>query len=153
MYEPFTDRARKVMQLTNQEAQQLGHNYIGTEHVLLGLIAEGAGVAAFVLKKFGVTLERAREELEKLTPRGSLDPSASIKLPQTPLTRSAIEKSMKVARQMNHHYIGTEHLLLGLLAQPDGLACWVLFRCGLSLKSVRDDVADVLGVDRAAVTV
>ncbi|HJT34184.1 MAG TPA: Clp protease N-terminal domain-containing protein [Pirellulales bacterium] len=153
MYEPFTDRARKVMLLTNQEAQQLGHGYIGTEHVLLGLIAEGAGVAALVLKNCGVTLERAREELDKLIQRGSLDPSASIKLPQTPLTRSVIEKSMKVARQMNHRYIGTEHLLLGLLAEPDGLACWVLLRCGLSIKRVRDEVADVLGVDRAVVTV
>jgi len=153
MFERFTERARKVMLLANQEAQRLGHAYIGTEHILLGLFAEGTGVAAAVLKDAGVTLERAREELDKLIQRGPLAPPALIKLPQTVQTKKVIEKAMKIARQMNHHYIGTEYLLLGLVAEPDGLASWILFRCGLSLQGVRDTVADILGVDRAAAAI
>lgn len=150
MYEPFTDGARKAMQLANQEAQRLGHEYIGTEHILLGLIAEGAGVAANLLRNSAITLERARQEFDKLLQRGPLDPSACVKLPQTAQARKVIENSMNVARQMKHRSISTEHLFFGLLADRESLASLALLNCGLSLEKFRDELADLLRVDRAA---
>src|ERR1700739_1348641 len=114
MYERFTDRARKVMQLANQEAQRFNHEYIGTEHVLLGLLKEGSGVAATVIRKLDIDLRKIRLEVEKLVQRGR-DQNAMGSLPQTPRAKRAIEYAMLEARELNHGYVGTEHILLGLL--------------------------------------
>jgi len=119
MYERFTDRARKVMQLANQEAQRFNHEYIGTEHVLLGLIKEGSGVAANVLKNLDVDLRKIRLEVEKLVQSGP-DMVTMGKLPQTPRAKKVIEYSMEEARNLNHNYVGTEHILLALLELEDG---------------------------------
>ena len=116
MYERFTDRARKVMQLANQEAQRFNHEYIGTEHILLGLIKEGSGVAANVLKNLDVDLRKIRLEVEKLVQSGP-DMVTMGKLPQTPRAKKVIEYSMEEARNLNHNYVGTEHILLGLAAR------------------------------------
>src|SRR3972149_1444344 len=119
MYERFTDRARKVMQLANQEAQRFNHEYIGTEHILLGLIKEGSGVAANVLKNLDVDLRKIRLEVEKLVQSGP-DMVTMGKLPQTPRAKKVIEYSMEEARNLNHNYVGTEHILLGLLREQEG---------------------------------
>ena len=124
MYERFTDRARKVMQLANQEAQRFNHEYIGTEHVLLGLIKEGSGVAANVLKNLDVDLRKIRLEVEKLVQSGP-DMVTMGKLPQTPRAKKVIEYSMEEARNLNHNYVGTEHILLGLLREQEGVAAQV----------------------------
>jgi ATP-dependent Clp protease ATP-binding subunit ClpC len=132
MYERFTDRARKVMQLANQEAQRFNHEYIGTEHVLLGLIKEGSGVAANVLKNLDVDLRKIRLEVEKLVQSGP-DMVTMGKLPQTPRAKKVIEYSMEEARNLNHNYVGTEHILLGLLREQEGVAAQVLMNLGLKL--------------------
>src|ERR1700678_968720 len=116
MYERFTERARKVMQLANQEARRFNHEYIGTEHVLLGLIKEGSGVAAKVLKNLDVDLRKIRLEVENLIQSGP-DMAAVSKLPQTPRARMVIADSVEEARSLNHNYVGTEHVLLGLLRE------------------------------------
>src|SRR5258707_699190 len=136
MYERFTDRARKVMQLANQEAQRFNHEYIGTEHVLLGLIREGSGVAANVLKRLGLNLETIRVEVQKLVPPRP-DSVTKSHLPQTPRTKKAVEFAADEARKLGHHYVGTEHLLLGLLRKKEGLAAQVLLNLGLTLEAVR----------------
>src|SRR5258708_5840180 len=118
MYERFTDRARKVMQLANQEAQRFNHEYIGTEHILLGLVKEGSGVAANVLKNLDVDLRKIRLEVEKIVQSGP-DMVTMGKLPQTPRAKKVIEYSMEEARNLNHNYVGTEHILLGLLREED----------------------------------
>ena len=119
MYERFTDRARKVMQLANQEAQRFNHEYVGTEHVLLGLIKEGSGVAANVLKNLDVDLRKIRNEVEKIVQAGP-DMVTMGKLPQTPRAKKVIEYAIEEARNLNHNYVGTEHLLLGLVARAGG---------------------------------
>jgi len=144
MYERFTDRARKVMQLANQEAQRFNHEYIGTEHVLLGLIKEGSGVAANVLKNLDVDLRKIRLEVEKLVQSGP-DMVTMGKLPQTPRAKKVIEYSMEEARNLNHNYVGTEHILLGLLREQEGVAAQVLMNLGLKLEDVRDEVLNLLG--------
>ncbi len=144
MYERFTDRARKVMQLANQEAQRFNHEYIGTEHVLLGLIKEGSGVAANVLKNLDVDLRKIRLEVEKLVQSGP-DMVTMGKLPQTPRAKKVIEYSMEEARNLNHNYVGTEHILLGLLREQEGVAAQVLMNLGLKLEEVRDEVLNLLG--------
>src|SRR5262245_19305107 len=116
MYERFTDRARKVMQLANQEAQRFNHEYIGTEHILLGLVKEGSGVAANVLKNLDVDLRRVRLEVERIIQSGP-DMITARKLPQTPRARKAIEYASAEARELKHNYVGTEHVLLGLLRE------------------------------------
>ena len=116
MYERFTDRARKVMQLANQEAQRFNHEYIGTEHILLGLVKEGSGVAANVLKNLDVDLRKIRLEVEKLVQSGP-EMVTMGKLPQTPRAKKVIEYSMEEARNLNHNYVGTEHILLGFAAR------------------------------------
>src|SRR5262249_47351410 len=121
MYERFTDRARKVMQLANQEAQRFNHEYIGTEHILLGLVKEGSGVAANVLKNLDVDLRKIRLEVEKIVQSGP-DMVTMGKLPQTPRAKKVIEYAMEEARNLNHNYVGTEHLLLGLLREQEGVA-------------------------------
>ena len=144
MYERFTDRARKVMQLANQEAQRFNHEYIGTEHILLGLVAEGSGVAANVLKHLGVDLDTLRWQIEKLVQHGP-EMVTMGKLPQTPRTKKVIENAMQEARNLDHNYVGTEHLLLGLLNEVEGVAAQVLLNLKLRLEDVRQEVLNLLG--------
>src|SRR5438093_4306242 len=144
MNERLTDRARKVMQLANQEAQRLNHEYIGTEHLLLGLVKEGSGVAANVLKNLDVDLRKIRLEVEKTVQPGP-DMVTLGKLPQTARTKKVLEYSMEEARNLNHNYVGTEHLLLGLLREQDGVAAQVLVNLGLRLEEVREEVLNLLG--------
>lgn len=144
MFERFTDRARKVMALANQEAQRFNHEYIGTEHILLGLVKEGSGVGANVLKNLDVDLRRVRLEVEKLVKSGP-DMVTMGKLPQTPRAKKVIEYAIEEARNLNHNYVGTEHLLLGLLREHDGVAAQVLMNLGLKLEEVREEVLSLLG--------
>src|SRR5579884_2043664 len=144
MFERFTDRARKVMALANQEAQRFNHEYIGTEHILLGLVKEGSGVAANVLKNLDVDLRKIRLEVEKLVQSGP-DMVTMGKLPQTPRAKKVIEYSMEEARNLNHNYVGTEHILLGLLREQEGVAAQVLMNLGLKLEEVREEVLNLLG--------
>jgi ATP-dependent Clp protease ATP-binding subunit ClpA len=144
MYERFTDRARKVMQLANQEAQRFNHEYIGTEHILLGLIKEGAGVAANVLKNLDIDLRKIRLEVEKIIQSGPEMVTIG-KLPQTPMAKKVIEYAIEEARSLNHNYIGTEHLLLGLLREEDTVAAQILLNLGLKLEDVRDEILLMMG--------
>src|SRR5579871_5687817 len=145
MYERFTDRARKVMQLANQEAQRFNHEYIGTEHILLGLVKEGSGVAANVLKNLDIDLRKIRLEVEKIVQTGSGEMVSMGKLPHTPRAKKVIEYSIEEARNLNHNYVGTEHLLLGLLREQEGVAAQVLMNLGLKLDDVREEVLNLLG--------
>ena len=144
MYERFTDRARKVMALANQEAQRLNHEYIGTEHILLGLVKEGSGVGANVLKNLEVDLRKVRLEVEKLVKAGP-EMVTMGKLPHTPRAKKVIEYAIEEARNLNHNYVGTEHLLLGLLREHDGVAAQVLMNLSLKLEEVREEVLNLLG--------
>ena len=144
MYERFTDRARKVMQLANQEAQRFNHEYVGTEHVLLGLIKEGSGVAANVLRNLDVDLRKIRNEVEKIVQAGP-EMVTMGKLPQTPRAKKVIEYAIEEARNLNHNYVGTEHLLLGLLREQEGVAAQVLMNLNLKLEEVREEVLNLLG--------
>ncbi len=144
MFERLTDRARKVMALANQEAQRFNHEYIGTEHILLGLVKEGSGVGANVLKNLGVDLRRVRLEVEKLVKSGP-EMVTMGKLPQTPRAKKVIEYAIEEARSLNHNYVGTEHLLLGLLREHDGVAAQVLMNLGIKLEEVREEVLNLLG--------
>jgi ATP-dependent Clp protease ATP-binding subunit ClpC len=144
MFERFTDRARKVMALANQEAQRFNHEYIGTEHVLLGLVKEGSGVGATVLKNLEVDIKKLRLEVEKLVKSGP-DMVTMGKLPQTPRAKKVIEYAIEEARSLNHNYVGTEHILLGLLRESEGIAAQVLMNLGLKLEDVRQEVLNLLG--------
>ena len=144
MFERFTDRARKVMALANQEAQRFNHEYIGTEHILLGLVKEGSGVGANVLKNLDVDLRKVRLEVEKLVKAGP-EMVTMGRLPQTPRAKKVIEYAIEEARNLNHNYVGTEHLLLGLLREHDGVAAQVLMNLGLKLEEVREEVLNLLG--------
>lgn len=144
MYERFTDRARKVMQLANQEAQHFNHEYIGTEHILLGLVKEGSGVAANVLKNLDGDLRKIRIEVEKLVQTGP-EMVTMGKLPHTPRAKKVIEYSMEEARNLGHNYVGTEHILLGLLREQEGVAAQVLLNLELRLDEVREEVLNLLG--------
>jgi len=144
MFERFTDRARKVMALANQEAQRFNHEYIGTEHILLGLVKEGSGVGANVLKNLEIDLRKVRLEVEKLVKPGP-EMVTMGKLPQTPRAKKVIEYAIEEARNLNHNYVGTEHLLLGLLREHDGVAAQVLMNLGLKLDQVREEVLNLLG--------
>ena len=132
------------MQLANQEAQRFNHEYIGTEHILLGLVKEGSGVAANVLKNLEVDLRKIRLEVEKLVQSGPEMVTVG-KLPQTPRAKKVIEYSMEEARNLNHSYVGTEHILLGLLREQEGVAAQVLMNLGLKLDDVREEVLNLLG--------
>jgi ATP-dependent Clp protease ATP-binding subunit ClpC len=146
MYERFTDRARSVMQLANLEAQRFNHEYIGTEHMLLGLIKEGSGVAANVLKNLDIDLRKVRLEVEKIVQTGPGGDQVVLgKLPHTPRAKKVIEYSVEEARRLNHNYVGTEHLLLGLLREQEGVAAQVLMNLGLKLEDVREEVLNLLG--------
>ncbi len=144
MFERFTDRARKVMALANQEAQRFYQEYIGTEHILLGLVKEGSGVGANVLKNLEVDLRKVRLEVEKLVKSGPETVTMG-KLPQTPRAKKVIEYAIEEARNLNHNYVGTEHLLLGLLREQDGVAAQVLMNLNLRLEDVREEVLNLLG--------
>jgi ATP-dependent Clp protease ATP-binding subunit ClpC len=144
MFERLTDRARKVMALANQEAQRFNHEYIGTEHILLGLVKEGSGVGANVLKNLDIDLRKVRLEVEKLVKSGP-EMVTMGKLPQTPRAKKVIEYAIEEARNLNHNYVGTEHLLLGLLREQDGVAAQVLMNLGLKLEEVREEVLNLLG--------
>ena len=144
MFERFTDRARKVMALANQEAQRFNHEFIGTEHILLGLVKEGSGVGATVLKNMGVDIKQLRREVEKLVQSGPAMITMG-KLPQTPRAKQVIECAIEEARALNHSYVGTEHILLGLLRVTDGIAARVLRNLGLKLEDVRQEVLNLLG--------
>src|SRR6202050_4255207 len=148
MYERFTDRARKVMQLANQEAQRFNHEYIGTEHILLGLVKEGTGVAANVLKNLDIDLRKIRLEVEKIVQAGP-DMVTMGKLPQTPRAKKVIEYSIQKPHNLNHNYVCTEHLLLGLLREQEGVAAQVLMNLGLKLEDVREEVLNLLGHNMA----
>lgn len=140
----FTERARKVILLAKEEAKRFNHDYIGTEHILLGLVKEGEGVAAAVLTSLGLDSENIREEVEKLVQPG-LAKVVAEDIPFTPRAKKVIELAMDEARNLGHNYIGTEHLLLGLIREGDGVASQVLMNMGLDLKSVRDEVLNLLG--------
>jgi hypothetical protein len=137
MYERFTDGARKVMQLANQAAIKFNHPYIGTEHILLGLAEENSGIAAEVLSDFAVDPRAIRRKVERLLPCGS-QPMVWGNLPSTPRAKGALRYAMEEACHLNHHHVGTEHLLLGLMREPGGLAAYILMDFGLKLESVRD---------------
>ncbi len=139
MFEKFTDRARKVMALANQEAQRFNHEYIGTEHILLGLVKEGCGVGALVLKDAGIDLRSVRLEVEKLIRTGS-DRALLGKLPQTPLAKKVIEYAIEESRNLGHNYVGTEHVLLGLLREKDGVAAQVFANLNLNPEEARQEV-------------
>jgi ATP-dependent Clp protease ATP-binding subunit ClpC len=143
MFERFTDRARKVMVLANQEAQRFNHEYIGTEHLFLGLVKEGSGVGATVLRNLGIDIRKVRIEVEKMVKSGPNVVSLG-KLPQTPRVKRVIEYAIEEARSLNHNYIGTEHLLLGLLRETEGIAAQVMLNLGVNLEDVRDEVLNIL---------
>ena len=142
MFEKFTDRARRVLVLAQEEARMLNHNYIGTEHILLGLIHEGEGVAAKGLTELGISLDAVRQQVEEIIGEGQQAPSGHI--PFTPRSKKVLELSLREALQLNHNYIGTEHILLGLIREGEGVAAQVLVRLGADLNRVRQQVIQLL---------
>jgi ATP-dependent Clp protease ATP-binding subunit ClpC len=154
MFERFTDRARRVVVLAQEEARMLNHNYIGTEHILLGLIHEGEGVAAKALESLGISLEGVRQQVEEIIGQGQQAPSGHI--PFTPRAKKVLELSLREALQLGHNYIGTEHILLGLIREGEGVAAQVLVKLGADLNRVRQQVIQLLsgyqGKETAAAT-
>ena len=150
MFERFTEKAIKVIMLAQEEARRLGHNFVGTEQVLLGLIGEGTGVAAKTLKSMGVTLKDARAEVEKIIGRGSC--FVAVEIPFTPRAKRVLELSWDEARQLGHNYIGTEHLLLGLIREGEGVAARVLENLGVDLNKIRSNVVKMLGESKPQAT-
>ncbi|MCC7013171.1 MAG: ATP-dependent Clp protease ATP-binding subunit [Planctomycetes bacterium] len=146
MFDRFTDRAKKVMNLARQEAQRFNHEYLGTEHILLGLVQEGSGVAANVLKNMGIDLTKIRAEVEKIVKTGPSMVTMG-QLPFTPRAKKVLELSMEEASNLGHNYIGTEHLLLGLIKENEGIAAQVLMNLGVKLEDVREEVLEFLGAD------
>jgi Clp amino terminal domain, pathogenicity island component len=142
MFERFTDRARRVVVLAQEEARLLDHNYIGTEHLLLGMIHEGEGVAAEALERLGVSLVAVRAEVERVIGRGKETPAAHI--PFTPRAKKVLELSLREALNFGHNYIGTEHILLGLIREGEGVAAQVLTQLGADLDRVRQQVNQIL---------
>jgi hypothetical protein len=142
MFERFTDRARRVVVLAQQEARALNHDYIGTEHILLGLVQEGDGVAARALQSLGITPEAVRAEVEQIVGRGSDPPGSHI--PFTPRSKKVLELSLREAMQLGHNYIGTEHILLGLIREGEGVAAQVLAKLGGRPPRVRQAVVVLL---------
>ena len=138
MFERFTDRARRVVVLAQEEARMLNHNYIGTEHILLGLIHEGEGVAAKALESLGISLDAVRQQVEEIIGQGQQAPSGHI--PFTPRAKKVLELSLREALQLGHGYVGTEHILLGLIREGDGVAAQVLVKLGADLDRVLQQV-------------
>jgi ATP-dependent Clp protease ATP-binding subunit ClpA len=143
MFERFTDRSRRVVILAQEEARMLDHNYVGPEHVLLGLVHEGQGVAARALTELDISLSAVREQVEELIGRGQQAPSGHI--PFTPRAKKVLELSLREALQLGHNYIGTEHILLGILREGDSVAAQVLVRMGTDLNRVRLEVIKLVG--------
>ena len=143
-YEQFTGRARRVMALANEEAQRFRHEYVEPEYLLLGLVKEGVGVAAIVLKSLDICHQKVCDEVEKIRPIGT---SAYPKgwLPQSPRVRKVMEYAMEESQNLNHNYVGTEHILLGLLREPEGVAARILTTLGLQLEAIRHEVLNLLG--------
>ncbi|MFQ5956942.1 MAG: Clp protease N-terminal domain-containing protein, partial [Candidatus Brocadiales bacterium] len=148
MFDKFTDRARKVMALAREEARRYNHEYIGTEHILLGLVKEGSGVAANVLQNLDIELKKIRIEVEKIVQTGP-DLVSVGQLPFTPKVKKVLEFAMEEAKNLGHNYIGTEHLLLGLLREHEGVAAQVLLNLGVRLEDVREEVINLLGAESA----
>jgi ATP-dependent Clp protease ATP-binding subunit ClpC len=144
MFDKFTERARKVMSLARREAQRLHHEYIGTEHILLGLVQEGQGVAANVLKSLEIDLDKLRREVEKIVKPGPASEPA-VQIPFTPRAKKVVELALEEANTLSHNYIGTEHLLLALLREQEGIAAHVLRSLGVKLEDVREEVIEFLG--------
>jgi len=142
MFQRFSDRARLVVVLAQEESRKLNHNYIGTEHILLGLIREGKGVAAKTLGSLGISLDPVRQQVEEIIGRGQETPQGHI--PFTPRAKKVLELSLRESRQLGHDYIGTEHILLGLIREGDGVAAQVLVRLGADLNRVRQQVIQLL---------
>ncbi|MEL0256467.1 MAG: Clp protease N-terminal domain-containing protein, partial [Pontimonas sp.] len=142
MFERFTDRARRVVVLAQEEAKMLNHNYIGTEHILLGLIHEGEGVAAKALESLEISLEAVREQVQEIIGQGQQAPTGHI--PFTPRAKKVLELSLREALQLGHNYIGTEHILLGLIREGEGVAAQVLVKLGADLNRVRQQVIQLL---------
>ena len=142
LFERFTDRARRVVVLAQEEARLLNHNYIGTEHILLGLIHEGEGVAAKALESLGISLQAVRDQVEEIIGQGGSSPSGHI--PFTPRAKKVLELSLREALQLGHNYIGTEHILLGLIREGEGVAAQVLTKLGADLSRVRQQVIQLL---------
>lgn len=149
MFERFTEKAIKVVMLAQEEARRLGHNFVGTEQILLGLIGESTGIAAKVLKSMGVTLKEARIEVEKIIGRGS--GFVAVEIPFTPRAKRVLEISLDEARQLGHNYIGTEHILLGLLREGEGVAARVLETLRLEPTKIRTQVIRLVGESQEAV--
>ena len=143
MFERFTEKAIKVIMLAQEEARRLGHNFVGTEQILLGLIGEGTGIGPKVLKTLGVNLKDARMEVEKIIGRGS--GFVAVEIPFTPRAKRILELSLEEARQLGHNYIGTEHLLLGLIAEGEGVAVRVLENLGVDLSKIKGQIVRALG--------
>ena len=148
MFDRFTDRAKKVMSFARQEAMKFNHEYIGTEHILLGLVQEGSGVAANVLKNMSIDLEKIRHEVEKIVKTGPSMVTMG-QLPFTPRAKKVLELSLEEASQLSHNYIGTEHLLLGLIRENEGIAAQVLMNLGVKLDDVREEVLEFLGASES----
>jgi ATP-dependent Clp protease ATP-binding subunit ClpC len=144
MFERFTDRARRAITLANQEAQRLAHDHIGTEHLLLGMVKEGSGLAAVVLREFHVELPALRQKVEQMTHGPSKSPHP-VRLEQTQRFQRALKYAIEEATELSHNYVGTEHLLLGLLREPEGTAARVLASLSLKLEDVRQAVLNLLG--------
>src|ERR1700730_2139506 len=142
MFERFTDRARRTVVLAQEEARLLQHNYIGTEHILLGLIREGEGVAAKALESLGIGLDAVRQQIEEIIGQGQHMPSGHI--PFTPRAKKVLELSRSAAVQLGRNYVGTEHILLGLIREGDGVAAQVLVKRGADLNRVRQQVIQLL---------
>jgi ATP-dependent Clp protease ATP-binding subunit ClpA len=142
VFERFTDRARRVVVLAQEEARMLDHNYIGTEHLLLGLVREGEGIAAQALEALGISLRDVRRDVEDIIGRGQAVPAGHI--PFTPRAKKVLELSLREALQLGHNYIGTEHILLGLVREGEGVAAQVLEKLGADLDRVRQTVIELL---------
>ncbi len=149
MFERFTDRARRVVVLAQEEARMLDHNYIGTEHILLGLIRERDGIAAKALESLGISLDAMRQAVEGIIGRGAQPLPASGHIPFTPRAKKVLELSLREALQLGHDYIGTEHILLGLIREGDGVAAQVLVDSGMDLNRVRQQVIELLHTQSA----
>jgi ATP-dependent Clp protease ATP-binding subunit ClpC len=148
VFERFTERARQVVVLAQDEARTLGHNYIGTEHILLGLLREEEGLAARVLETLGITLERGRAEVARIIGRG--DEAASGQIPFTPRAKKVLELALREARSLRHNSIGPEHILLGLVRENEGVASQIMLEFGADAEKVRNEVGRMVGIDVAA---
>jgi ATP-dependent Clp protease ATP-binding subunit ClpC len=147
MFQRFTDRARRVVVLAREEARGLGHDHVGTEHILLGIITEGQGVASKTLDELGISPDAVRQQVEERIGRGEHEPDGNI--PFTPRAKRVLELSLREAQQLGHDYIGTEHILLGLIREGDGEAAQVLIGMGADLARARVEVARLLGIHMA----